>query len=83
MGEHVYLRPIEAAKYLNLSKSHLAFLRQVGQGPDYIRLSAAGRTVVYRRADLDRWAAKARTPGNVPIPRKPRRRPVADLSASA
>jgi excisionase family DNA binding protein len=46
------MRPQEAAKYLTLSVQRLAKLRLEGGGPTFIK---AGRSVLYRRADLDLW----------------------------
>ena len=46
------VRPLEAAEYLTLSVQRLAKLRLEGDGPRFIKI---GRSVVYRRADLDSW----------------------------
>ena len=51
------LRTEQAAKYLSLSPSTLAKLRLSGDGPQFLRL--AGRSIRYRRADLDAWAGAA------------------------
>lgn len=45
----------EAAAYLGLSESLLNKLRLTGGGPTFVRL--AGRSIRYRRADLDAWVA--------------------------
>lgn len=47
-----YLRTPQAAEYIGISKSTLAKLRVSGRGPVY---SKCGRSVVYRRIDLDAW----------------------------
>ena len=49
-----YLTRLAAAEYLKISGSYLAKLAVVGGGPTMIRL---GRSVRYRRRDLDAWAA--------------------------
>jgi hypothetical protein len=54
MPEHTVLRPEQAAQYLTLSVQRLAKLRLEGGGPIFCK---AGRTVLYRRDDLDRWLA--------------------------
>lgn len=54
MHEDYLTRP-EAAEYLKLSVSYLAKLAVVGGGPTMIRL---GKSVRYRRRDLDAWAAR-------------------------
>lgn len=43
----------DAAKYLAISKSHLAGLAVRGGGPKYAKYSS--RLVAYRREDLDEW----------------------------
>ncbi len=45
----------EAATFLRLSKSSLDKFRCFGGGPIFVRLGA--RRVVYRRTDLEGWAA--------------------------
>jgi predicted DNA-binding transcriptional regulator AlpA len=42
----------EAAEFLRLSERTLERFRLTGDGPPYVK---AGRRVVYRREDLDRW----------------------------
>jgi excisionase family DNA binding protein len=42
----------EAARFLGLSRSTLAKLRLIGNGPAYCKL---GRRVVYRPSDLEAW----------------------------
>ncbi len=49
-------RTEQAAKYLNLSPSTLAKARLTGEGPQFLRLPG-GRSIRYRKADLDAWAA--------------------------
>jgi len=46
------LRPDAAAAYLSLSIQRLAKMRLAGGGPLFIK---AGRSVLYRREDLDAW----------------------------
>ena len=48
---------MEAAEYLRLSGRTLERHRVAGTGPRFVK---AGRRVLYRRDELDRWAA-ART----------------------
>lgn len=50
------LTPPEAAAYLRCSKSYLDKLRVYGGGPTFLRLSK--RKILYRKPDLDLWAAK-------------------------
>ncbi|MBF0612981.1 MAG: helix-turn-helix domain-containing protein [Magnetococcales bacterium] len=45
-------RTIAAAQYVGCSRSKLEKLRLYGDGPLFIKI---GRTVVYRRQDLDAW----------------------------
>jgi hypothetical protein len=47
------LRTLEAADYLNVSKSFLEKLRLTGRGPRYAKL---GKIVTYTAEDLDAWA---------------------------
>jgi excisionase family DNA binding protein len=51
------LTPQEAAADLRVSKSYLDKLRVYGGGPQFLRL---GRKVLYRKSDLDFWAAQHR-----------------------
>lgn len=44
----------EAARYIRLSKPTLERLRLTGEGPCYAKL---GKSVRYRREDLDSWLA--------------------------
>lgn len=48
------LRPDEASAYLSLSTQRLARLRLEGGGPAFCK---AGRSVLYRVEDLDKWLA--------------------------
>ena len=48
------MRPNAAAAYLALSSQRLAKLRLYGGGPTFIK---AGRSILYRREDLDSWLA--------------------------
>lgn len=50
-----YLTVSEAAQKLKVSESYLNKLRVVGGSPPYLRF---GRTIRYRPADLDAWAAE-------------------------
>lgn len=56
LESHNY-RPSHAAQYVGLAESTLAKMRLRGDGPPY---SKAGRSVIYRRSDLDRWLASLR-----------------------
>lgn len=47
-----WMRVDAAARYIGLSKSMLDKMRMGDTGPAFTKL---GRTVVYRRADLERW----------------------------
>jgi excisionase family DNA binding protein len=49
------LRPDEAASYLRTSERTLARWRKQRIGPRWVR---AGRSVLYRRQDLDGWLAQ-------------------------
>ena len=49
-----YLKTPEAAKVSRLSVPTLERLRLKGDGPPFIK---AGKSVIYRRADLDAWLA--------------------------
>ena len=58
IGERTdYLIQAEAAELLRLSSRTLERLRVTGDGPAFCRL---GRRIVYRRADLERWATSRR-----------------------
>lgn len=48
------MRPDIAAAYLSLSTQRLAKWRLFGGGPTFIK---AGRSILYRRDDLDAWLA--------------------------
>ena len=50
------LTPAEAAAYLRSSKSYLNKLRVYGGGPRFLRLGK--RKILYRKPDLDVWAAR-------------------------
>lgn len=52
MPDHNHLRTHQAADYLGISESTLAKWRVSGTGPVFGKL---GRTVIYRRSDLDDW----------------------------
>jgi predicted DNA-binding transcriptional regulator AlpA len=49
-----YMKPPQAAAYLQVSKSALAKKRVYGDGPKFVRW---GRAVRYRREDLDAYMA--------------------------
>lgn len=51
-----YLSPAQAARRLGIGRSSLARTRMEGTGPRFARLGA--RTIRYRVADLDAWAAE-------------------------
>jgi excisionase family DNA binding protein len=46
------MRTPDAAEYLGIPKSTLEKMRLTGDGPLYVK---AGRIVVYRKSDIDRW----------------------------
>lgn len=48
------MRPDAAAAFLSLSTQRLAKMRLFGGGPPFIKV---GRSVLYRRQDLDAWLA--------------------------
>jgi excisionase family DNA binding protein len=50
----VYLTQREAAEVLRLSERTLERHRLAGSGPAFVK---AGRRVLYRRADIEAWAA--------------------------
>ena len=49
-----YLKTPEAAKYTCISVPTLERKRLVGDGPPFVK---AGKSDIYRRADLDEWLA--------------------------
>ncbi len=53
-----FLTPKEAAAYLHVSKSYLDKLRVYGGGPKFFRFTK--RKILYRKSDLDFWAAQHR-----------------------
>jgi predicted DNA-binding transcriptional regulator AlpA len=53
-----YLKPREAAAFINSSKSTLAKLRLSGAGPKFVRI---GRVIRYRQMDLDSWMERSLT----------------------
>jgi len=57
-GEERFLTPKEAAAYLRVSKSYLDKLRVYGGGPKFLRFGK--RKILYRKSDLDFWAAQHR-----------------------
>jgi len=48
--------PNEGAAYLRVSKSYLDKLRVYGGGPKFLRFGK--RKILYRKSDLDIWAAE-------------------------
>ena len=54
IGGNLYLTQSEAAAYMRLSPRTLERHRVAGTGSVYVKL---GRRVLYRRQDLDAWAA--------------------------
>lgn len=55
-NDKIFLIPVEAAAHLRVSKSYLDKLRCTGGGPAYLRLGV--RKILYRKTDLDLWAAE-------------------------
>ncbi len=49
-----YMRSPELAAYRNIGEQRPAKWRLTGYGPPYVK---AGKTVLYRRRDVDQWAA--------------------------
>ncbi|PWG63848.1 hypothetical protein DF196_09990 [Bifidobacterium callitrichidarum] len=47
------MKPEEAAVYIPMDKGQLAQLRYTGNGPKFLKPS--GRTVLYRKGDIDDW----------------------------
>lgn len=60
-GSKSFLTTIQAAEYLNLSKSYLDKLRLSGEGPAFTKMGQ--RAIRYRIEDLDAWA-RSRTMGS-------------------
>lgn len=57
-NDETFLTPKEAAAYLRVSKSYLDKLRVYGGGPKFLRFGK--RKILYRKSDLDFWAAQHR-----------------------
>ena len=57
-NDQTLLTPSEAAAYLRVSKSYLDKLRVYGGGPKFLRFGK--RKILYRKSDLDFWAAQRR-----------------------
>ena len=51
------MRPEDAARFLTLKKQRLARLRFEGSGPAFVKV---GRSVLYRRDDLEAWLTACR-----------------------
>lgn len=64
LGAPAKLSTPEAAHYLGLSPSYLKKLRKAGEGPV---LFAFGRRYIYRREDLDAYAAAHRIEPVAPV----------------
>jgi len=58
IAETELLTPKEAATYLRVSTSYLNKLRVYGGGPKFVRFTK--RKILYRKSDLDFWAAQHR-----------------------
>jgi len=57
-----FMRTIEAARYLQVSRQFLETARCRGDGPPFSKI---GRAVVYKRGDLDKFMrARVRTATN-------------------
>jgi excisionase family DNA binding protein len=56
--DEIFLTPKEAAAYLRVSRSYLDKLRVYGGGPKFLRFTK--RKILYRKSDLDFWAAQHR-----------------------
>lgn len=56
MSENHLLTTEQAAEILNLQPGTLSRWRYLGKGPPWIRVS--GRTVRYRRSELELWIAE-------------------------
>lgn len=54
MDAQIFLTQSEAARLLRISPRTLERHRVAGTGPRFVK---AGRRVLYRRADLEAWAA--------------------------
>ncbi|MBF0184684.1 MAG: helix-turn-helix domain-containing protein [Magnetococcales bacterium] len=50
----VNYRQAQAAEYVQLAEATLEKMRVYGNGPRYAKL---GRSVIYRKSDLDQWIA--------------------------
>jgi hypothetical protein len=50
----VAMRPEAAAGFLSLTTQRLAKMRLQGDGPQFCKI---GRSILYRRADLESWLA--------------------------
>lgn len=55
-NDEIFLTPKEAAAYLRVSVSYINKLRVYGGGPKFLRLGK--RKILYRKSDLDLWAAE-------------------------
>jgi hypothetical protein len=66
-----FLRPREAAAYLQSSISTLAKRRLYGGGPVFCRI---GRAIRYSRADLDKFMSRSRVSSTSESPGFPERR---------
>jgi len=62
MVEHEFLTPKECAEYRRCSERNQDRERAEGRGPPYVR---DGRRILYPRADVDRYLAAHRYPGEL------------------
>ena len=53
--QHRWMRPPEAASYLDMREQTLARWRMLGEGPSYAKV---GRSVSYSQQQLDEWLAR-------------------------
>jgi hypothetical protein len=47
------MTPAEASEYMRMSEGALGQLRYTGKGPRFLK--PTGKTVLYRKRDLDAW----------------------------
>ncbi len=60
LADREWLRPVEVVAQYPLGRAQLAQWRQKGIGPAYFR---RGRTVIYRRRDIESWLESNLTGG--------------------
>ena len=67
--EQTVLTPVQAARYLGISKDVLRLWRSQGKGPCHFR--AGEKLIRYRRNDLDAWIeARLSAPADASVRRK-------------